>query len=191
MPHPRRVVELYGGVGTIGLNLVDLVQGELVCSDENPYNLECFERARLSLPSPHAAKCRYAPLGASKMVAQGHVFDEPLDVLVVDPPRKGLDPEVVSGLAKQCPFFGRKGEGCRMGARCRFSHFPGRHRPRQLVYVSCGFKALQRDMAALLEQGWEVAHCEGFLLFPGADHIETLVILESPQRSTHPTLWGR
>jgi hypothetical protein len=59
------IVELYGGVGTIGLNLgqiiaynelyilvicvVDLV-ASLDCSDENPYNLACFLKSRNELP---------------------------------------------------------------------------------------------------------------------------------------------
>ena len=37
----KKVVELYGGVGTIGLNILDLV-ASLSCSDENPHNEKCF-----------------------------------------------------------------------------------------------------------------------------------------------------
>jgi tRNA/tmRNA/rRNA uracil-C5-methylase (TrmA/RlmC/RlmD family) len=42
--HSINVVELYGGVGTIGLHLADLCTS-LVCSDENPYNQSCFHAA--------------------------------------------------------------------------------------------------------------------------------------------------
>eukprot|EP00750_Incisomonas_marina_P003836 INCI13417.8.p1 GENE.INCI13417.8~~INCI13417.8.p1 ORF type:complete len:784 (-),score=129.03 INCI13417.8:592-2943(-) len=44
-PTPKacsKCVELYGGVGTIGLNILDLVQTSLSCSDENPFNQACF-----------------------------------------------------------------------------------------------------------------------------------------------------
>ena len=74
--------------------------------------------------------------------------------LIVDPPRKGLDQEVVDHL-------------------CR-----GDSKATQLVvYVSCGFRAFQRDCDALLKSGqWLVESAEGHLLFPGSDAIETLAI---------------
>ena len=44
--------------------------------------------------------------------------------------------------------------------------------------MSCGFKAFQRDCRELLNGGWELRHAEGHILFPGADHIESLAIFE-------------
>eukprot|EP00435_Cladocopium_sp_Y103_P022755 s3429_g5.t1 len=49
VPQNSAVVELYGGVGTIGLHLADLVSS-LVCSDENPHNRLCFRRSAKELP---------------------------------------------------------------------------------------------------------------------------------------------
>ncbi|CAJ1407795.1 unnamed protein product [Effrenium voratum] len=49
VPKDSAVVELYGGVGTIGLHLADLVSA-LVCSDENPHNRLCFRRSAKGLP---------------------------------------------------------------------------------------------------------------------------------------------
>lgn len=81
------------------------------------------------------------------------------NVLIVDPPRKGLEPEVLAHLAggKRDPLAGDV---------------------RRLVYVSCGFEALKRDAAALVGAGWRMVHAEGFVLFPGSDHLETLCVLE-------------
>lgn len=31
---------------------------------------------------------------------------------------------------------------------------------------------------ALLKSGWKVTYVEGFVLFPGTDHLETLAILD-------------
>ena len=42
------LLELYGGVGTIGLHLIDLCS-LYICSDENPYNQTCFHHAIQSL----------------------------------------------------------------------------------------------------------------------------------------------
>ena len=49
---------------------------------------------------------------------------------------------------------------------------------RRVIYVSCGFDALKRDAVALLGAGWVLRHSEGFVLFPGSDHVETLAIFD-------------
>ena len=49
---------------------------------------------------------------------------------------------------------------------------------RRVIYVSCGFDALKRDAVALLDAGWMLRHSEGFVLFPGSDHVETLAIFD-------------
>lgn len=48
---------------------------------------------------------------------------------------------------------------------------------RTLVYVSCGFEALRRELPLLTEAGWSIGASEGHVLFPGSDHLETLIIL--------------
>lgn len=49
---------------------------------------------------------------------------------------------------------------------------------RRVIYVSCGFDALKRDAVSLLGAGWVLRHSEGFVLFPGSDHVETLAIFD-------------
>ena len=55
---------------------------------------------------------------------------------------------------------------------------PGTTTLRRIVYVSCGFDALKRDASSLVDAGWTLRHSEGFVLFPGSDHIETLAIFD-------------
>jgi hypothetical protein len=43
-----------------------------------------------------------------------------------------------------------------------------------VVYVSCGFRAFQRDCDTMRRGRWKVAFAEGYLLSPGSDAIETL-----------------
>ena len=96
----------------------------------------------------------YTPLGASDMVKEGKLKNRSL--IIVDPPRKGLDEDVVKALVSNDTVDART-----------------------LVYVSCGFKAFQRDYKALTENNvWSLTKAEGFILFPGADHIETLAIFK-------------
>lgn len=81
------------------------------------------------------------------------------DVVVLDPPRKGLEPELLHWLCS--PAAGEAGV-------------------RRLLYLSCGWPALKRDAAALLASGhWRLRHAECFLFFPGSDHIETLTVWDA------------
>ena len=49
----------------------------------------------------------------------------------------------------------------------------------RLVYVSCGWKALQRDTMVLVSSGgWRVAHAEAIQFFPGTDSMETLCVFD-------------
>ena len=144
-------LELYGGVGTIGLNVADLVFS-LISSDENRNNAACFRGAAdASLPGDAKTRVSYKSKNATDMVRDGRL--DHAEVLIVDPPRKGFDEAVLSALTDV-----KEGQG-----------------PKLIVYVSCGFDAFQRDCDAMLESGkWKLDHAEGHLLFPGSDAIETL-----------------
>ncbi len=150
-------VELYGGVGTIGLHVLDLASdlvSSLVCSDKNPNNGRCFADSVRLLP-PNVQSClAYLRKNAADMIATELPLLQGCRVLIVDPPRKGLDVKVVDYLCR---------EGWRGGNM------------KLVVYVSCGFPAFQRDCDALMRSGrWKVAFAEGYLLSPGLDAIETL-----------------
>jgi tRNA/tmRNA/rRNA uracil-C5-methylase (TrmA/RlmC/RlmD family) len=51
---------------------------------------------------------------------------------------------------------------------------------RTLIYVSCGFDALARDLDGLLTSnaGWKLDSATGYVLFPGSNHVETVVVLQ-------------
>jgi hypothetical protein len=147
-----KCVELYGGVGTIGLNVLDLVE-ELWCSDANPFNEKCFTQSRDALSPSDAARASYSTGGAADMALAGELAG-PVDVLIVDPPRKGLDEEVLEKLIS--------GEA---------------DPPLRILYVSCGFKAFGRDYQRLSSR-YKVVHAEGHVLFPGSNHIETLCVFD-------------
>ena len=76
------------------------------------------------------------------------------DILLVDPPRAGLDEDV-----------------CSMAKKGEFIH---------LLYISCGHKALIRDLERLSDC-FEVVHCRQLDLFPRTNSIETLVHLRRQQ----------
>jgi tRNA/tmRNA/rRNA uracil-C5-methylase (TrmA/RlmC/RlmD family) len=43
---------------------------------------------------------------------------------------------------------------------------------KELLYVSCHFLSFQRDAEILLQNGWKIQTAEGYLMFPGTDHVE-------------------
>lgn len=73
------------------------------------------------------------------------------DLLVLDPPRAGAGPQVVRTIVAA--------------------------RPRTVIYVSCDPATLARDLKAFVTSGYVVDHIEGFDLFPGTAHVETIVRL--------------
>ena len=148
-------IELYGGVGTIGLHVSDVVSS-LVSSDENPNNAQCFDDSVRALPIEIQGRLRYIRKNAADMISTETELFRNSHVLIVDPPRKGLDNEVVDHL-------------------CSRSNGDSNKAIKLVVYVSCGFQAFQRDCDALIKSGrWKVEFAEGYLLFPGSDAIETL-----------------
>lgn len=74
------------------------------------------------------------------------------DILLVDPPREGLDKTV-----------------CDLALKGRFQH---------VIYVSCGRRALLRDLEILCTGGFDVVDLAVIDLFPGTDAVESLVHLK-------------
>ncbi len=143
-----RIVEFYSGIGVIGLSVASQSQ-KVICSEINPYAEECFHLARLQMKPDIQKRVSFILGGADKLT---HLVDEG-DVLIVDPPRKGLDPHLLEKILA-APHL------------------------KQIVYVSCGFQSFKRDCEKLLEKGWKVEKAEAYLLFPGTNHVEMLCILK-------------
>ena len=73
------------------------------------------------------------------------------DVICVDPPRKGLAPEVIASIAAMAP--------------------------RRVVYVSCDPGTLGRDVKRFAEMGYLARRAVAVDLFPRTRHVETVVLL--------------
>lgn len=89
-----RVLELYSGIGTLGLPLAR--QGALVTVVEaNPYALA---DARHAAKANHIGRCRFRPLRAEAILETVQAGD--YDVVIVAPPRTGLSQECLQGLLR-------------------------------------------------------------------------------------------
>ena len=74
------------------------------------------------------------------------------DLLVVDPPRSGLQPKAVARVLKG--------------------------RPQRILYVSCSAESLARDLAELTRSGYRVSAVRLCDLFPHTEHVELALMLE-------------
>ena len=79
------------------------------------------------------------------------------DVICVDPPRKGLAPEVVDAAAAMSP--------------------------RRIVYVSCDPATLSRDVKRFAEHGYTAVRAAAVDLFPRTAHVESVVLLERTENA--------
>ena len=92
IPKGAKVSELYAGIGTIGLN-VALISSEVLCSDSNEYVDEIFDACADSLPDGPRDRVFFENLPAEEAISQGQCNEA--QVVIVDPPRRGLDKGVI------------------------------------------------------------------------------------------------
>jgi len=148
VPSGARVAEFYAGVGAIGLSLLGRVGG-LSLNEVSPHSLAGLSLGAAELGDAERAKISIVPgpAGSATAAASG------VDVVIADPPRKGLDPELSRYLAEQPP-------------------------PR-FVYVSCGLESFLSDAERLTERGTlRLRALTAFNLMPFTDHVETVARFE-------------
>jgi 23S rRNA (uracil1939-C5)-methyltransferase len=88
----------------------------------------------------------------------GAQFPPAPDLVIVDPPRSGLLAEGVARLLAA--------------------------RPRRVLLVSCGLAGLAADLGGLAGGGYRVAAVRLCDMFPHADHLEVVTLLETASRGT-------
>ena len=141
------VLDLYCGVGTITLCMakaagkvigVEVVEQAVIDAKENAVR-NGIENAEFF--------CGDAGKAALELEARGI---RP-DVIVVDPPRKGLNADTIEALFRM--------------------------QPRRIVYVSCDPATLARDVALLKEKGYALKTAQAADLFPRCSHVESIVCL--------------
>jgi 23S rRNA (uracil1939-C5)-methyltransferase len=132
-PRPGKVLELFAGSGNFTRLLVERASA-VIASDAD---VKAVERGRLNVPE---ADWRPATgLGPTVL---------PVDTILADPPREGLDDRSL--------------------ALCAAAQ--------RLVYVSCDPQTLQRDMGHLLRRGMRLHGARAFDLMPQTHHIEVVAL---------------
>lgn len=147
------VWDLYCGIGTISLFLAKSVQ-ELSGKVFGVELVEAaVENAKKNAEINGIANAEFI-CGPAEEVAKEIEGD--VDVVVVDPPRKGCDQKLLDTICKILP--------------------------KRIVYVSCDPATLARDIGVLAKEGYELEKGKAVDMFPNTMHVETVVLLQRTNR---------
>ena len=141
------VLDLYCGAGTISLCLARGVE-RVIGAEIVP---QAVENARENARRNGIENVEFICADASKAAADLFARGIRPDAVVVDPPRKGLAPDVVRTI-------------------CAMS-------PERVVYVSCDVATQARDLALFETLGYRAESAVAVDMFPRTAHVETVVLL--------------
>lgn len=140
-----KVLDLYSGVGTIGLSVASDKSLTLVECDKSAYRELEVNAKKAQLES----KNQILPMLAKSEDALEYI--SPDQTVIVDPPRAGCRPEVISKFQDVKPAI--------------------------IIYLSCNPVTQARDISALLDY-YKVMTIMPFNFFPRTPHLENLIVLE-------------
>lgn len=142
------VLDLYCGIGTIGIYLADRAK-KVVGIESVP---EAIADAKQNAMLNHYDHLEFYVGKAEKVMP--HLVKQGIfaDVVIVDPPRKGCQEELLQAVVDV--------------------------QPKKLIYVSCNPATLARDAKWLVENGFQLQQVQPVDMFPQTSHIETVALLE-------------
>ena len=140
----KLIYDLYSGTGTIAQILAPVAKQAVGVEIVE----EAVESAKENAVSNHLDNCRFIAGDVLKVVDS---LTEKPDILVLDPPRDGINPKAL----KKIIGFGVE----------------------EMVYVSCKPTSLMRDLKILKEAGYQVKRACLVDMFPGTVHVESVVKL--------------
>ncbi|QGQ94154.1 23S rRNA (uracil(1939)-C(5))-methyltransferase RlmD [Paenibacillus psychroresistens] len=141
------VIDAYCGIGTISLFLAK--------NARHVYGVEivgeAIADARRNAKLNDLRNVSFAVGKAEEIIPAWRADGIVPDVIVVDPPRKGCEPELLETMLEM--------------------------RPKRIVYVSCNPATLARDLTRLVEGGYVVTEAQPVDMFPHTVHVEAVVLL--------------
>lgn len=146
---PDVLLDLYCGVGLFALTATKAGVRHVLGIEVNG---PAIRAAKTNARRLKAEGILFAEGDAAVMfVAAIEQIDAAKTMVVLDPPRDGLSPELCQALIK--------------------------HRPASLLYISCSPDTLARDIKALTAKAYRVEECRLLDMFPRTAHFETMTLL--------------
>ncbi|HZE89049.1 MAG TPA: 23S rRNA (uracil(1939)-C(5))-methyltransferase RlmD, partial [Verrucomicrobiae bacterium] len=140
-----RVLDLYSGTGTISI-LASRVASEVRGVESQPDSVRNAERNALL---NGVRNCFFIKAEARKALAAMGSDKHPPTIVIVNPPRAGLNQSVI--------------------------HHMLRLRPRRIVYVSCNPATLARDLHQICDRDYSLVRVRPVDMFPHTFHVECVV----------------
>ena len=149
------VIDAYSGIGTIGLSFAKQVK--------EVYGVEVIETAvedaKKNAERNGITNAHYVADSAENAMAKWSKDGIKPDVIIVDPPRKGLTESFIkASVAMQ---------------------------PEKITYVSCNPATMARDIKLYQELGYELKKVQPVDLFPQTHHVETVALLSKLDVDKH------
>ena len=141
------VLDLYCGVGTITLAMAKAA-GKVIGVEVIP---QAVQDAKENAARNGVENAEFLCADAGKAALELSCRGIHPDVVVVDPPRKGLNADTIEALGKMSP--------------------------RRIVYISCDPATLARDVKLLKQRGYRMKNALAADLFPRCAHVESIVCL--------------
>lgn len=151
-PEGGLVLDLYCGAGTITLSLARGAR-RVVGAEIVP---EAVENARGNAARNGVRNVEFLCADAGEAAAELLRRGETPDAVVVDPPRKGLSPEVIDTICAMAPV--------------------------RVVYVSCDAATQARDLKRFAALGYAPAEAVAVDMFPRTAHVETVVLMSRVEK---------
>ena len=142
----RNVLDLYCGSGLFSLPLAKA--GARVTAIEENRQAIVDAESNLRLNRLPAGQVRF--IAARVEDALIRAAKDSWDAIILDPPRQGCPPQVISTVFE-------------------------RIRAPRVVYVSCNPEALAQELPAILATGYQVTRIQPVDMFPHTEHIETVM----------------
>ena len=142
------VFDLYSGIGTISLFMAKYAK--------KVYGIEIVEEA-VKMAKENAINNKVENVefiaGDVEKVLQDFIHEKNIipDVIMVDPPRKGLDKNTIENISKV--------------------------KPKKVIYISCNPATLVRDLH-MLEEKYEITSMTPVDMFPFTHHVECVTVLQ-------------
>ncbi|MGX7058403.1 23S rRNA (uracil(1939)-C(5))-methyltransferase RlmD [Vagococcus humatus] len=143
-----QVIDAYCGIGTIALSLANQV-AHVTGIEVVP---QAIEDAKVNAELNNITNADFVVGKAEEVMDEWVKENKQCDVLVVDPPRKGLEEMFIEKTVE-------------LG-------------PKKMVYISCNPASLARDCAHLVEHGYTVKKVQPVDMFPQTAHVECVALLE-------------
>ena len=144
------LLDLYCGTGTIGLSMADKVQ-KLIGVEIIP---QAIENARKNAVLNNVRNAEFICADAAKASMQLKVNGIKPNVIIIDPPRKGCDKQLIETIVEM--------------------------KPDRVVYVSCDCATMARDIKIFNELHYSPQEITPVDMFPCTAHVETVVLMSRP-----------